>query len=230
MPRSTPLITEQTGDIFSAPTSSILLHACNTRGHWGRGVAAAFKRFSPAAYALQHHHCTTLPLPSSTPLAVHQRSLVGKCLLIPPKEDMSKRFWIACLFTSHGYGKKGIDKPEMILEATGKAVRDLGAQIEAYRAGEEKKEGEMGSCWSVRINSGLFGVEWERTREVLEGCGVEMVVVRPKGEEGGGKKVTVGVGAKTKTGVGGRKRKEREEAGDEGGEKQQTRLKFGKGK
>ncbi|KAI4086863.1 MAG: hypothetical protein LQ344_007226 [Seirophora lacunosa] len=222
-----PLITEKTGDIFSAPANSVLIHACNTRGHWGRGVAAAFKRFSPAAYAHQHRHCTKPPSPS-TSLAAHQRSLVGTCLLIPPCADAPKRFWIACLFTSQGYGKKGVDAPDMILEATGKVVRDLGAQVEAYRTGEGKM-GEMGGCWSVRINSGLFGVEWQRTRSVLEGGGVEMVVVRPEVEDdGGNEKAAVGVVGKN-VGAGRGKRKERDEVRDEGGGKKQTRLKFGKG-
>ncbi|KAL9596082.1 MAG: hypothetical protein Q9219_006030 [cf. Caloplaca sp. 3 TL-2023] len=257
------IITERTGDIFSSPAHSILIRnlphpkenpskltppftdACNTKGTWGKGVAAAFKKYSPAAYTHQLHHCTTPP--PTIPLQTHQRSLVGTCLLIPPFPPSptnskskppiptplqnQKQFWIACLFTSYSYGKS-VDSPAEILDATERAVRDLGRQIEELRKreGEEEEEEEeegkgkgeiMGGCVSVRINSGLFGVEWERTREVLERGGVDMVVVSPREEEGvkgQGKEVGSGKGVKRK----GR------ENGDLGGEgKRQTRLKFG---
>lgn len=48
------------------------------------------------------------------------------------------------------------------------------------------KEGWESEVWAVRINSGRFGVEWERTRGVLEGGGVDVMVVTPVGEDGGG--------------------------------------------
>lgn len=153
------------------------------------------------------------------------------------------RYWIACLFTSYGYGKS-VDGAEAILEATRSAVEDLGRQIGAYKArsdggggeGKGKGEGEVGmemkGCWSVRINSGLFGVEWVRTKSVLEGMGVGMVVVRPEeegeGEKAEGKKVGATGEAEGKA-TSGRKRKGGEEDGGEGGGKRQTRLRFGKG-
>ncbi|KAF8195532.1 hypothetical protein BJ912DRAFT_1056765 [Pholiota molesta] len=31
------------GDLFLAPPNSILVHACNTQGSWGAGIALAFK-------------------------------------------------------------------------------------------------------------------------------------------------------------------------------------------
>lgn len=42
---------------------------------------------------------------------------------------------------------------------------------------------EMGDCYSVRINSGMFGVLWEETKAVLEKHKVDMVAVRPPDEE-----------------------------------------------
>lgn len=42
-----------------------------------------------------------------------------------------------------------------------------------------------GEVWAVRINSGRFGVEWGRTRAILEGGEVDMRVVAPEGEGGG---------------------------------------------
>ena len=52
---------------------------------------------------------------------------------------------------------------------------------------EEEGEEEVRmprECYAVRINSGKFGVPWENTKRVLEGGGVDMVVLRPE-EEGG---------------------------------------------
>ena len=36
--------------------------------------------------------------------------------------------------------------------------------------------------WSVRINSGSFHVPWEETKRILEGEGMEIIVVRPQAE------------------------------------------------
>ncbi|KAI4118202.1 MAG: hypothetical protein LQ338_007443 [Usnochroma carphineum] len=256
------IIEERIGDIFKSPPHSILIHACNTKGSWGKGVAAAFKKYSPAAYTFQHHHCTT-PSSPSTPLLTHQRNLVGTCLLIPPFPSLpastspkttkppppttaaqqEKQYWIACLFTSHGFGKS-VDTPESILEATRKSVEDLRRQIRAYK---ERGEGESGSsekyqesqnggddmqamagCVSVRINSGLFGVEWERTKAVLEEGGMDMVIVRPPDKDGeGGKRGDEKDARKDMKGV---KRKVPEEGKNGTVEKRQMRLRFGKGK
>ncbi|KAI4222073.1 MAG: hypothetical protein L6R36_006432 [Xanthoria steineri] len=189
-------IIERVGDIFDSPPNSILIHACNTKGSWGAGVAAAFKKYSPAAFHHQRTHCTT-PSSSTTSISTYQRSLLGTCLLIPPfptikhqpgkpspppskptTQQTDKKFWIACLFTSSGYGKN-VDTPSAILRATESAVSDLGRQIS-----DGKEQGcEMGECYSVRINSGLFGVPWRDTKRVLRMAGVDMVVVRPESQK-----------------------------------------------
>lgn len=58
-------------------------------------------------------------------------------------------------------------------------MRDLKAQLKKHREskGEGIREQDMGDVYSVRINSGLFGVQWGRTKEVLEEVGVPMVVL-----------------------------------------------------
>lgn len=55
------------------------------------------------------------------------------------------------------------------------------------KAEPEKAEVIMGSCWSVRINSGKFGVDWSRTRTVLERGTLDIHVVRPASEDLGEK-------------------------------------------
>lgn len=72
-----------------------------------------------------------------------------------------------------------MDTPNAILSATESAVRDLGRQIK----GEKEEGSEMGECYSVRINSGLFGVPWRDTKRVLRKGGVDMVVVRPDSQK-----------------------------------------------
>ena len=61
-------------------------------------------------------------------------------------------------------------------------MADLETQIAGLRSrtGEKQKVGEV---WAVRINSGRFGVEWDRTKEVLEEGGLDLVVVSGLGVE-----------------------------------------------
>ncbi|KAL8818344.1 MAG: hypothetical protein Q9223_002995 [Gallowayella weberi] len=239
------MIAERIGDIFDSPPNSVLIHACNTKGSWGKGVAAAFKKYvhapapttllstySPSAFQTYNHHCTS-PASPTISLSTHQKSLLGTTLLIPPfpisptpkhfskptPAEHEKKFWIACLFTSIGYGKT-TDPPSAILNATERAIQDLYRQIHsetdkqkdlhalktshhaAVVRGEEhgnkdldietlstaihSKEktigGEMRGIYSVRINSGLFGVPWRDTKGVLKRGGIDIVVVRRKGE------------------------------------------------
>jgi len=48
---------EEIGDIFSAPSNSILIHACNCQGSWGAGIAEAFKKYYPEAFTKYAAHC-----------------------------------------------------------------------------------------------------------------------------------------------------------------------------
>ena len=99
------------GNLFTAPDHFILVHACNTLGSWGSGIALTFRQNYPAQFAQYQAHCLS-----------HGQTLVGTCFLIPgDKHD------IACLFTSRAYGKYK-DKPAEILAATRKALKDLEAK------------------------------------------------------------------------------------------------------
>lgn len=102
------------GDLFAnAPERSVLVHACNTVGVWGSGIAAEFKRRYPDAFRVYHEACLKMG-----------EDLLGTCLLIPAGERD-----VACLFTSKRYGK-AVDPPETVLKSTRNAVRDLLAQLE----------------------------------------------------------------------------------------------------
>jgi len=102
-------ITVHEGDLFAnVPARSVLVHACNTQGTWGRGIAAVFKGMYPAAYEVYHNTCIE-----------KGDELLGTCLLIPAGERD-----IACLFTSKKFGRN-TDPKSMILGSTRSAVQDL---------------------------------------------------------------------------------------------------------
>ena len=135
-------------------------------------------------------YCNTPPSPS------HQRSLLGTTLLIPPQstEEVEENeeddndgegsntntddYWIACVFTSLGYGRT-VSSAEVILDSTKRGMGDLHKKLSFLKAGGKA----VGDVWAVRINSGKFGVQWDRTKRILEQCAVDLKVVRPP-EEG----------------------------------------------
>lgn len=41
---------------------------------------------------------------------------------------------------------------------------------------------DIGELWSCRFNSGLFKVEWELSRKILEEFDLKVTVARPEGE------------------------------------------------
>ena len=149
-------ITEQTGDLFAAPKYTVLVHACNCEGHWGKGIAAQFKKRYAAAFSTYKARCENHD----------QADLRGTALLILPAEEVSEgdRHLVGCLFTSLSKGRSK-DKPAEIVRYTETAMKDLFRQIAAYnQANGPKIEG----IWMCKINSGLFGVPWEDSKAALE--------------------------------------------------------------
>ena len=129
----------------------------------------------PAAFSIYQSHCSN-PAGDS-----HQRSLLGTALLIPPQEEddkaskqLKRGVWVACVFTSVDYGKK-VSKPDTILESTKAAMGDLAKQLKALK----EPGSQVGELWAVKINSGSFHVPWQRTKEVLEHCGLDIKIVYP---------------------------------------------------
>jgi ADP-ribose 1''-phosphate phosphatase len=108
------------GDLFAnAPTGSILVHACNTQGAWGGGIATAFKERFPQAYEVYHTTCKE-----------NGDLLLRRALLIDPQEEDTKAngggkgYAIACLFTSRKFGKRK-DSKNVILQSTKTAIVQL---------------------------------------------------------------------------------------------------------
>jgi len=138
-------------DIFrQIKCEDILVHACNSRGVWGAGIAQQFKKRFPHVYRIYAHWCK-----------INHYNVVGKCLLVADHGHV-----IGNLITSHGYGSHR-DSENKILTATYNSVCDLFQQIPVYR-----------TVVSPKINNGLFRVPWERTEEIIRkaisNCGFDI--------------------------------------------------------
>ncbi|KAK5096432.1 ADP-ribose 1''-phosphate phosphatase [Lithohypha guttulata] len=134
--------------LSTLPSDTILLHSTNCFGEWGAGIALAIAHLLPAANAIYTTHCDSFRAdPRSWP---EREKLVGTCLFIPPldadtKRNGGKEVWVACLFTSYGYGraterKAGKDGKAVILRQTRGALGDLRGQLEGMR----EKDGKGG--------------------------------------------------------------------------------------
>jgi ADP-ribose 1''-phosphate phosphatase len=136
------------GNLFNAPKGSIIIHACNTKGVWGSGIAKEFHKRFPSAYNIYRAKCIT-----------EGSSLRGKCLLIPAGAHI-----VGCLFTSRDYAAH-VDPPHLILDATRLAIADLIRQND--------KKIPMHMC---KINSNLFKVPWADTKKILKEFDEEFTV------------------------------------------------------
>ena len=139
-------------DIFAdAPKGCVLIHACNTRGHWGAGIAKAFKQQYPNAY-VDHNKFCAKDHTNKYPVQTGTTQLLAPC-------DGDMDHWIGCMFTSAKYGK-GKDKPDQIIRNTIESMQMLLELISQV----DKAISEIRMC---KINSGKFGVPWEKTEEAL---------------------------------------------------------------
>jgi ADP-ribose 1''-phosphate phosphatase len=146
-------LTYHKGDMFAdAPKATMLIHACNTQGHWGAGIAKVFKERYPKAFAAHNKFCAkdhskSSPVPTGTTQ-----------LLAPRDGDM--QHWVGCVFTSAKYGKMK-DKPDSIIRNTVKSMQMLLELV-------SQVDGEILDIRMCKINSGKFGVPWEKTEEALQ--------------------------------------------------------------
>jgi ADP-ribose 1''-phosphate phosphatase len=151
-------LTYHKGDMLAdAPKNCLLVHACNTKGVWGSGIAKAFKEQYPKAYAAHRMYCTKEHT-KSNPVRT------GTAQLLAHRDD-SKQDWIGCLFTSARFGNSR-DKPDRILKNTGESMQmllELVSQVDA----------QISKIRMCKINSGRFGVPWEKTEEVIEGIALK---------------------------------------------------------
>lgn len=147
-------IVTRKGDLFAAPPRTLLVHACNTLGHWGAGIATAFRERYPHAYEANKSHCAA------------SDSASGTALLVPPDDDQEDTHFVGCLYTSAGVGRRK-DPVRRIVENTEKAWGQLLRQVAEWNDVATEVE-KVERIWICKINSGLFKVPWPRTVEVLK--------------------------------------------------------------
>lgn len=170
-------VIEYTGDLFDASLNTLIIHACNCQGSWSAGIAKEFQDRYPYAYADYVYRCEN-----------YKEQLLGKGYIILPinlsrveycnqivseaerKELNSRKHFIGCLFTSYFYGRLK-SSPSDILANTLSSMEDLLQQIYKWniKVDEVNKINEMRMC---KINSGLFNVPWNKTKEILESISV----------------------------------------------------------
>lgn len=140
------LLRENSGDISDTSNKCIVAHARNCMGSWGAGIASNFRHRYSDAFNKYKEHCNS-------------ENILGTCLILPLSESSVSVKYIACLFTSYGYGKQR-DSIDKILTNTKMAIEDMIHQIENYELSG------IGIRMN-RINSGYFRVPWSKTRDVL---------------------------------------------------------------
>lgn len=121
------------GSIFEkVPAETLLIHSCNSRGIWGKGVAASFKTRYPTAFETHREYCQQ-----------HDAaSLIGKPMVIPPNEKnvppgAQRHHYIGCLFVKDNIGKpRDAAEKKTIVDATKLAMQQLlDGMVEQRRQG-----------------------------------------------------------------------------------------------
>jgi ADP-ribose 1''-phosphate phosphatase len=140
------------GSLFDNPPEQChLVHACNTCGVWGSGIAVEFKRRFPHAFAVYERNCQN-----------SGSFIIGQFWAIWDKDkDTKKDYQITCLMVSRGYGRSK-DSKEDILRHTEESLTKLLKFVNESRYTK--------TIYSNKFNSGFFAVPWPETEAILSRC------------------------------------------------------------
>lgn len=147
----------------------------------------------PNAYNLHEYYCRLIDQAharrNANPEAQDDSTMpenfpLGTAQIIAPHlldcRDGRPAHWIVCLFTSADYGKRA-DSTDQILENTRRALQDLKRKLGNMKRHQQNHDVSAPSeLFACRFNSGLFGVPWAQTRQLVEEVGLEMTVVHPE--------------------------------------------------
>ncbi len=148
------MITHKTMSLFDAPNEAIIVHACNSQGVWGSGIAKPFKANYPHSYLDYNKFCAHYNQCRET--------ACGKAGLSSFHE--SERHWVGWIVTSHNYGPLK-DSPELIKINTTLALQEFCKKV--YMA-HPKESNPTIEIYSNKFNSGLFVVPWEDSELILK--------------------------------------------------------------
>lgn len=142
-------------NLFDAPPGSVLVHACNAQGVWGRGIALSFKQRFPKSYWAYKGYCGALPEKILGTAFVFSDRAAGTWVGPPTGGGVLRpAYYVGCLITSSHYAPP--DDPALILEYTEDAIKHLMTMAPPGTR-----------IFSNKFNSGLFGVPWADTEQVL---------------------------------------------------------------
>ena len=147
------MISHQNISLFDAPKDSILIHACNSQGVWGSGIAKEFKARYPHAFTDYEVNCRHWNKERGTACGMAFMS----------QAHIEEPHWVGWIVTSHNYGPLK-DPKEVVKINTTLALEELCKKI--YRA-HPKDQWETIDVYSNKFNSGLFGVPWEESELIL---------------------------------------------------------------
>lgn len=147
----------------------VIIHSCNVNGSWGGGIAYQLAVKYPKTEAVYVDLCER-----------YANNLLGKCVVIPSFKDNDTI--IGCLFTS-SFGGVNHGSATSILEYTEKSLECLNELLteSPHISANTNLDNEIGKLITQiegnlneyrlempKINSGIFGVPWQRTERVLE--------------------------------------------------------------
>lgn len=148
------MITYKKMSLFDAPNESVIIHACNSQGVWGSGIAKAFKEKYPHSYVDYNKFCLNANAERGT--------ACGRASLSTFHD--SEPHWVGWIVTSHNYASLK-DSPELIKINTTLALQELCKKI---YMGHPKDEHPTIDVYSNKFNSGLFNVPWEDSELILQ--------------------------------------------------------------
>lgn len=148
------MVTHKKMSLFDAPKESIIVHACNSQGVWGSGIAKAFKERYFESFKEYNFFCN---------MANQQRgTATGRASLSSFHEQ--EPHWVGWIVTSHNYGELK-DPPELIKIHTTLALHEFCQKVYTAHSREEYPTIDV---YSNKFNSGLFGVPWEDSELILK--------------------------------------------------------------
>lgn len=148
------MITHRNMSLFDAPKESTIIHACNSQGVWGSGIAKTFKEKYPHSYADYNKFCISYNRERGTACGLASLSTFHD----------SEPHWVGWIVTSHNYGNLK-DSPDLIKIYTTMALEELCKKI--YMA-HPKEQWPSIDVYSNKFNSGLFSVPWEESELILD--------------------------------------------------------------
>ena len=140
--------------LFDAPVEAVIMHACNSQGVWGSGIAKPFRDNYPKSYEDYSRFCAIANAERGT--ACGTASLSGF--------HESEPHWVGWIVTSHNYGPKK-DSVEQIKVHTTLALREFCKKVYLAHPADQYPQIDV---YSPKFNSGLFAVPWSESELILE--------------------------------------------------------------